>query len=116
MLMIPLDSTPPTSSPQPTLALKNVLQGVGDPTRWLILAQLAAGEALMVKEIAQALGCSPSLVSKHLAVLRRGGLVVTGRAGLYFIPAQYLVSKENRHVDYGHCLLRLPNGEGLVVG
>jgi DNA-binding transcriptional ArsR family regulator len=113
--MIPPDSTPETGSTPPLLPLKAVLHGAGDPTRWLILAELAAGEPLMVKEIAQHLRCSPSLISKHLAVLRKGGLVVTGRAGLYSIPAQYLVSKEKRHVDYGHCLLRLPNSEGQVV-
>lgn len=45
-----------------------------------------------------------------MAVLRRAGLVTVGRAGVYLIPAAYLKSTGERHVDYGHCLLRLPGG------
>lgn len=50
---------------------------------------------------------SAALVSKHMAVLKKAGLVEVGRAGMYQIPAHFVVSPQERHVDYGHCLIRL---------
>jgi biotin operon repressor len=61
----------------------------------------------MVKEIAERLKCSAALVSKHMAVLKEAGLVEVGRAGMYQIPPHFVVSPQERHVDYGHCLIRL---------
>src|ERR1017187_2253646 len=103
-------TTKPLSSPEnvPHLPIDPLVAAVGHPTRWAILAELSAGEPLMVKEIAQRLRRSPSLVSKHLAVLRRAGAVVSGRGRLYQIPSHFLAAPDKRHVDFGHCLLRLP--------
>jgi DNA-binding transcriptional ArsR family regulator len=61
----------------------------------------------MVIEIAERIGRNPDITSRHLAVLRKTGLVVTNRAGLYSIPKQYLPTPGQRVVDFGHCLLRL---------
>jgi len=83
---------------------------LGDPTRWAILAELSAGEPRMVKEIAQKLGRSPSLISKHLAMLQRAGMVVNERR-CWRVPAQFIASADQRHMDFGHCLLRLPGTE-----
>jgi DNA-binding transcriptional ArsR family regulator len=99
------DPSPQTPAVQTQLALEDVLPAIGDPTRWRILAELSAGEPLMVTELGQRLGRSADLISKHLATLRRAGLVVSGRGRLYQIPPQYLTAPHT--VDIGYCLLRL---------
>ena len=58
------------------------------------------------------IGQKPGLVSKHLAVLRGAGLVVMNRR-LYQVPAAYIAVAGKRHLDFGHCLLRLPDANGL---
>ena len=87
--------------------LAPLLVGIGDPVRWRILAELSAGQPLMVVEIAERIGRKASLVSKHIGVLRRAGLVFAGRSRLYQIPKQYLPAPGQRVVDYGHCLPRM---------
>ncbi len=110
------DDIKPLSSPAnvPLPPIDLLLAAIGAPVRWAILTELASGEPRMVKEIAQKLGHSPTLVSKHMALLRRAGVVAVGRGGLYQIPAHFVVAPEQRHVDFGHCLLRLP-GTGPVA-
>jgi len=65
----------------------------------------------MVIEIARRIGRKDDLISKHLAVLRQSGLVVTGQAGMYRIPPQFLPAPGQRIVDYGACLLRFNPAE-----
>ena len=84
-----------------------LLRAVSDPMRWRILAELSAGEPLMVLEIAERLGRSADLVSKHLAVLRAAGMVETGRGRLYQIAKPYQPAPGERVLDFGHCVLRL---------
>jgi len=105
--------TKPKSGPEnwPHLAVVPLVTALGDPLRWAILAELADGEPLMVKEIAERVGRKPSITSKHLAVLRGAGAVVQGRGRLYQIPPHFRVAPDKRHVDFGHCLLRLPSPE-----
>lgn len=92
----------------PTLPpLKTLLFAIATPVRWQILSELSAGEPLMIREIAQKIGQSADLTSKHLAVLRKCGLVVQSRRYLYLIPKQYLPAPGQRVADFGHCLLRL---------
>jgi DNA-binding transcriptional ArsR family regulator len=98
-------STVPTELHPP---MDKLILALAAPVRWQILGELSAGEPLMVKELAERLNCSPTLISKHMAVLRRAGLVQVGRAGVYLIPPQFVRSTTERHVDFGHCLLRLP--------
>lgn len=54
--------------------LDDVFKGFADPTRIRILSLLAAGE-LCVGDIVDILGLSQPTVSRHLAYLRRMGLV-----------------------------------------
>jgi DNA-binding transcriptional ArsR family regulator len=84
-----------------------IIFAIGTPVRWGILGELSAGEPLMVVEIAERLKCSPTLISKHMAVLRKAGMVASNRAGQYRIPPHFVMSTAERHVDFGHCLLRL---------
>lgn len=57
-----------------------VCQALADPTRILLLYQLAAG-AQSVGELASALKASQPTVSRHLKVLRERGMVTTERFG-----------------------------------
>ncbi len=54
--------------------LSATFQAVSDPTRRIILARLAQGEAT-VQELAEPLPISQPAVSKHLKVLERAGLI-----------------------------------------
>ena len=106
-----METTSPTASRVPPtlhLPIEKLLPAMCEPIRWRILSELSSGAPLMVKEIAQRLKCSPSLASKHVGVLRRAGLIIVGHAGVYLIPAHFIVSATERHVDFGHCLIRLP--------
>jgi DNA-binding transcriptional ArsR family regulator len=103
----------PSGSPHPPLMpFDNLVQALGAPVRCAILGALCDGEPRMVNEIAQIIGQNPGLVSKHLAVLRAAGLVVLNRR-LYQVPAAYIAAAGKRHLDFGHCLLRLPDGQGV---
>ena len=103
----------PTVNPTdvPLVPFATLVQAIGAPVRCAILGALSDGEARMVNEIAKIIGHSPGLVSKHLAVLRGAGLVVVKRR-LYQVPAQYIAVAAKRHLDFGHCLLRLPDANG----
>jgi DNA-binding transcriptional ArsR family regulator len=85
-----------------------VLAGaLGNPIRWRALQELAAGAPLLTIELSERVGMGPNNLSRHLKVLLKAGLVTQNRAGQYAIPPQRLVSKEERTLDYGTCLLRL---------
>jgi len=110
MLLVNMNTAstvPAAGSPPVAPALAPLLAAIGDPVRWRILSELSAGEPLMVIEIAERIKRDAGLVSKHLAVLRRAGLVVASRARLYQIPKPYLPAPGQRVADFGHCLLRL---------
>ena len=70
--LAPRELAPP--KPPPTGDLAALLRVLGDETRLRIFAVLTRAE-LCVCEIEDILGLSQSLVSNHLAVLRRAGLV-----------------------------------------
>ena len=52
-----------------------LFRGFGDPTRLAILTELLAGDRRVV-DLVEALGCSQSNVSGHLACLKECGLVL----------------------------------------
>jgi len=58
----------------------NLLKAMANPTRLMVLCQIAEGEK-SVGELAQAVGQSQSGLSQHLTVLRHRNLVVARRAG-----------------------------------
>ena len=62
--------------------LATVFKGFADPTRIRILSLLAAGE-LCVCDIVDILKVPQPAVSRHLAYLRRNGLVVAMREGKF---------------------------------
>jgi predicted transcriptional regulator len=71
-----------------------------------MLQELAGGEPRMVIELARKAGCKAVIASKHLAVLRRAGLIVLTRRN-YQLARHFIVNAELGHLDFGHCLLRL---------
>jgi ArsR family transcriptional regulator len=62
--------------------LERVFQALGDATRLRILGLLLAGE-VCVCDIHETLKIPQSKASRHLAYLRRSGLVATRREGLW---------------------------------
>lgn len=64
------------------LAASDLLfRALGDPTRRALFERLALGEPLTVRALTGHAGVSQPAVSKHLAVLRRAGLVEARPAG-----------------------------------
>jgi DNA-binding transcriptional ArsR family regulator len=105
-----MDETPglPAAAPAiPLLPLAPLLQAIADRTRWQILRLLAAGEPLMVKEVARAIGRSETSTAKHLAVLRKVGLTISGRGRLQQISKQFPVDPTTRVLDLAYLQLRL---------
>lgn len=79
------------SDEQATLVAERA-RALGDPTRVRILDLLGHAEQ-PVGQIASALACEPSLISKHLQVLFRAGLVVRRRSAsavIYSIASEEL--------------------------
>ena len=68
----------PTATSPTIAALDSVFKGFADPTRIRILSALAAGE-LCVCDIVDILRLPQPTVSRHLAYLRRSGLVEATR-------------------------------------
>ncbi len=64
--------------------IADVLKAMADPTRLKVLHALQGGERC-VTDILHSVGGSQANVSKHLAVLRRAGLVTCRRDGLNVI-------------------------------
>lgn len=68
----------------------NLLKAMANPTRLMVLCQIAEGEK-SVGELAQAVGQSQSGLSQHLTVLRHKHLVVARRVGqtIYYSLASH---------------------------
>ncbi len=71
-----------------------ICAGLADPTRILILYELAAGPR-NVTQLAEALGLSQPTVSRHLKVLRERGMVTATRQG----PAQEYQVQDKRLIQ-----------------
>ncbi len=67
-----------TCSPPEVADLDALFRGFADPTRLRVLNALAAGE-LCVCDLVELLGLAQPVVSRHLAYLRRAGLVEVTR-------------------------------------
>ena len=94
----------------PLFPLSVVQSTIGSPARWAILRELADGNSLMVSELAQRLGMSPSAISKQLAQLTADGVVINPRGRLYEIDPRLIADKTERILDFGYCLVRLNVG------
>lgn len=70
-----------------------VLKALGSTNRLMLLCQMLEGER-SVNELADALGLAQSVVSQHLSLLRRDGLVAGRRDGQ---SIYYAISDERVH-------------------
>ena len=93
------------------------LWALSDPTRWLVLRELAVGKSLSVLELSVVAQRSPDLMSKHLKILREAGAVAVvaapdgdGRKSHYVVPERFRRPDESGKpmIDYGVCVLRFP--------
>jgi DNA-binding transcriptional ArsR family regulator len=79
--------------------LSALLRAVGDPVRLQVLRQLARNEEMSVNALVQAVRVSQPLLSWHLGVLRRSGLVdmrKEGRLVWYSLNRQAMRSFDER--------------------
>jgi len=70
-------------SASPDQALAEAFKAVADPTRVRILATILAAGELCVCHVESALGITQSRASRHLATLRRAGLIADRRDGAW---------------------------------
>lgn len=97
----------PPLPPAHRVPLDTLSKVFATPKRIRILRELAPGEPLMTKEIAARIREKPSMVSKHMRILRESGIALRGRANLYSINPIHLVPGQPGLVDLGTCLFRL---------
>jgi len=92
-----------------------LFKAIGSPLRCEMLAEMSGGEPRMVTELARRTGIKPGMASKHLALLRRAGLIELSRRN-YQIPRHFLAGVDPGHVDYGHVLMRFdpPGGQAAA--
>lgn len=88
-----------------------ILKALADRTRQRIVKALAKG-ALGVNELSEQLALSQYNTSKHLAVLKRAGIVDVQAAAQrreYFIAEAFRtqMKKEGATLDFGCCTFRL---------
>lgn len=80
------------------------------PARWHILRELAKGEALPVNELARRAKCPAATVSKHMALLKKAGVVQVGYGRLYKLTPGFQPEPGGQRLDLGHCVLKLDSG------
>jgi ArsR family transcriptional regulator, arsenate/arsenite/antimonite-responsive transcriptional repressor len=73
----------PTVVAEPRNVTVDVFKALADPIRLELLAHIAAGGPICVCHLEEALDYKQSRISKHLAILRRAGLVSSRRQGTW---------------------------------
>lgn len=87
--------------------LEAIGTALSDATRWRILLELGKGDALPVGELARRTGKRPDSISKHMALLRKAGLVEKVFSTCYQLPAAMEPAPGATTIDLGPCLLKL---------
>jgi DNA-binding transcriptional ArsR family regulator len=96
--------------PALTISLETLLTVLGNTTRWNILRELADGTSLLVSELAERTGNDSSVISKHLTLMRKAGIIINPRIRLFEIAPQFLSNPAEKFLDFGYCLLRMNAG------
>lgn len=97
-------TTPPSPS---AVSLEEFCRTFAEPTRWNIIRELSKGEALPVQELARRVGNTRPMTSKHLALMRKRGVVVVCYGRLYRLAPAFQPKPGDRVLDVGHCIMRL---------
>ena len=114
-MMLGMSGNDPAENSPPLAEAETVMALLGERMRWRALRALADGSHLTVQMLAKRAGCHPDLMSRHLAKLRRAGLVRqvhpdggNRRYHHYEIPAAYRREGPagRREIDYGVVALR----------
>ena len=84
------------------------------PARWTLLRRLCGGEALPVKYLAGLARMPSSTCTRHLAVLKKAGLVEYAYGRLYRMPPAWIERCQDGWLDLGPVGLRVPAmGQGI---
>jgi DNA-binding transcriptional ArsR family regulator len=96
---------------EPRNVTVEVFKAFADPIRLELLAQIAARGPLCVCHLQDDLPYSQSRISKHLAVLRRAGLVTTRREGtwVYYSVEDQALEVAREFIDQLDQSLRTPH-------
>jgi ArsR family transcriptional regulator, arsenate/arsenite/antimonite-responsive transcriptional repressor len=88
-----------------------VFRALADPVRLELIAQIAASGPLCVCHLQDDLPYSQSRISKHLATLRRAGLVTTRREGtwIYYSVDQEALAIARDFIDQLEHSLQTPH-------
>jgi DNA-binding transcriptional ArsR family regulator len=100
----------PSTSSRKTDAVpsQKLLTAVSSVTRWKILATILAEGPMGVTDLASALRMDASLLSKHVAVLRKAGILYKGRGRLSYLAEQFRPAPGVSEIDFGHFVFRFP--------
>jgi ArsR family transcriptional regulator, arsenate/arsenite/antimonite-responsive transcriptional repressor len=96
---------------EPRNVTVEVFRAFADPVRLQLLAQIAARGPLCVCHLQDDLPYSQSRISKHLAVLRRAGLVTTRREGtwVYYSVEEDALQIAREFIDQLASSLHIPH-------
>ena len=97
---------------QAQLPLAELLRAISSPTRWQMLAILAAEGPLAVSELADRLGLQPNGASKHVKVLYDAGIIRQSNSRLYRLHQNFPALPGATGMEFGHCQIRF----GVPVG
>jgi len=100
-------SDPIPSLPPPALSIDTLARALSVPARWVILRELARGQALPVAELAARARITPNLTSRHMSALKELGLAEQVLGRLYRLSSQLRPDPATGLLDLGQCLLRL---------
>ena len=109
------DSKPPQSTPgESRRAVDAKLATIGGvlnaAARWRILRELAKGIPLPMKELCARVGQGSDSVSKHMALMRKAGVVERVYSTCYALTAAVRAAPDGLSLDLGPCVLKFPLG------
>ena len=85
------------------LNIRTASKILGSTARWLILQELARGEALPVQYLAGVARTERTATSKHMSILLKAGLVEVTFGRLYRLAPPYRVCVPRGYIDLGPC-------------
>jgi len=78
---------------------------LGAKTRLSLLEELSKGGLFSVSELAEVVGVTATMCSKHMRKLARAGVVVSGKGRLYSVAPGILAEGGGRVLRLGRCTL-----------
>jgi len=100
------------STSHPVISRDAIFFLLKNRSRWDAIAALIAGEPLEMRELAAAAGCSYQAMTKHVAEMKRLGLVEIGRGHLVRLADHLDIDREAKTIDFGHLLARFDGKNG----